>query len=516
MRKIIRPNRRQVLSGIAGIIAFLHAVAASDTMVRIGSDGRVRTMKNAILLLLLVPTIVHAEAVFIDNHPGVINGSTVYDPGTRTCGRGGYKVFAGLDQAAQALSQADTLYLRAGVYGRDSVGDYHVVHGNKVNYWTGSLAITADGSPQKRKRVSAYQDELVIVQARSGVNHYNPNPADTEFADSSHYYAHPAISISGAYVDVVGLKTYGQVVINGHDIILEGCDLGGGGPHMNQGQVVALNGTGGKIGGVYNVVIRNNRIHHSCWGESAGNGAALMCYNASFVVENNEFHDNYGPDIAVKDTGGQQGRDIIIRYNFFGPSSIRSPGNAGVLGHNQDAQVDHIYIHNNIFYAKTTGVSFRTPAQKGTVAYNNTFVNCGYGPGETGDIGDWQNPQIRAHNNLHYHDRPGRTYYSIQTAPWSKLDSDHNLFFSTTGETQWKHVYRRRATTLAQWRQYSGRDLHSVWKDPQFVNPSGSRPDDFKRITDPPRAQDVVGSDYGPVCGAYVTGREIIGLLLQE
>jgi hypothetical protein len=473
-------------------------------------------MKNATVLLLFVPTIACAETVFIDNRPGVINGSTAYDPETRTCGQGGYKVFSELHEGAKALSRADTLYLRAGVYSRDSVGNYIVVHDNKVNYWTGVLAITASGSAQRRKRVAAYQDELVIIQARTDAGNYNPDPADTEFANSSHYYPNPAITISGAYVDVVGLKTYGQVVISGHDIVLEGCDLGGGGPHMNQGQVVALNGTGRKTGGVYNVVIRNNRIHHSCWGESAGNGAALMCYNASFIAEHNEFYNNYGPDIAVKDTGGQQGRNIIIRYNFFGSSSIRSPGNAGVLGHNQDVHVDHIYIHNNVFYGKTTGVSFRTPAQKGTVAYNNTFVNCGYGPGETGDIGDWQNPPTYVHNNLYYHNIPGRTFYNIQTTPWSKLDSDYNLFFSATRETQWRHVYRRRATTLAQWQQYSGRDLHSVWKDPQFVNPSGSRPEDFKRTTDPQQSPDVTGSDHGCVCGAYITGREIIGLLPRE
>ncbi len=464
-------------------------------------------MKKAIFTLMLMSAICRAEVIFLDSFPGVVNGSTTYDPATRTCGKGSFRVYTEIADAANALKSGDTLYIRAGVYSRPSVGNYITVHGNKVNYWTGILDITASGTPHKHIVVSAYKGELVVIQAKQGVNHYNPDPADTTFKNSSHFYPNPAIGIHGAYIDVIGLKTYGQVVITGHDITLQNCDLGGGGPHMNQGQVIALNGTG-KSGGVYNVLIRNNRIHHSCWGESTGNGAAIMCYDASFIVENNEFYDNFGPDICIKDTGGQEGRNIEIRYNFFGPTSINPSGNSGVEGHNQDAKVDHIYIHHNIFYNKRTGISFRTPARLATVAYNNTFVNCGYGRGETGDIGDWQNPVINVYNNLYYHSKPSQKYYDLQTKPWSKLNSDYNLFYSTTGDTSWRHLYRERASSLAAWRRYSGKDEHSVEKDPEFVNPSGDRPEDFRRKGKP---QDVIGSKYGSVCGAYVTGNEVIG-----
>ncbi len=469
-----------------------------------------KKLRTILMLGLFASSICHADTIFLDNHPGIVNGSTTYDPETRTCGKGKYKVFANLDQAARALSGADVLYVRAGTYCRPSVGKYREVHGNKVNYWTGALAINASGTPKKRKLVSIYNDELVIIQAKSSVSNYNPDPADNSFKSSSHYYPHPAISISGAYVDVMGFKTYGQVVISGHDITLENCDLGGGGPHMNQGQVVAINSN--REGGVYNVVVRNNKIHHSCWGESTGNGAAIMCYNASFIVENNEFYDNYGPDIAIKDTGDQEGRDIIIRYNFFGPSSLTESGNVGLAGHNQDRLVDNIYIHHNIFLNKTTGISFRMEPRLEHVAYNNTFVNCGQGKGETGDIGDWLNPIINVYNNLYYHSKPGQKFYDIQTKPWSNLNSDYNLLFSTTGDTQWRHLYRDRCSTLATWQRYSGKDKNSVWKDPDFVNPSGSRPEDFKRKGDPGSIRDVTGSKYGQVCGGYVTGNEVIGV----
>ena len=296
--------------------------------------------------------------VFLDNSDQVMDGSTSYEPETRTCGHGHDLVFTTLDGAAQALVDADVLFLRSGTYTRESVGSYHPVHGNRVNYSAGALSLEASGTPKKRKVVSAYQSEKVVLQARPRMSRYNPDPGDERFAKSSHYYPHPAVSISGAHLLVRGIKTYGQVVISGHHITLEHCDLGGGGPHMNQGQVIALNSN--REGGVHDVVLRDNKIHHSCWGESRRNGAALMCYNTSFVAEHNEFYD-------------------------------------------------------------------------------------------------------------------------LQSKPWSRLASDHNLCFSTTAETTWHHLYRKRATTLDGWRAYSDKDQHSVWNGPDFVKASGRRPEHFKR-----------------------------------
>ncbi len=441
------------------------------------------------------------NVVFLDNQPGVINGSLTYDPQTRTCGAGKHQVFVDLDEAARALAKADCLLLRAGTYSRGSVGRYLTVHGNQVNYWTGALAINASGIPERRKLVSAYSNELVIIQAKPGVNHYNPDPADTSFKNSSHYFPHPAVSISGAFIEVRDLKTYGQVVISGHDIVLEDCDLGGGGPHMNQGQVLAINSN--EPGGVYNVVVRNNLIHHSCWGESPANGSAVMCYNASFVVENNEFYDNWGSDIRIKDTGGQEGRSIIVRYNFFRPSSIY-PQSCGVSGINQDGKVDFIRIHHNLFFRKGSGVGLDGPPLKERLVFNNTFVDCAC------DLSSWMKIPVNAHHNLYYHTKPRQQFYDLQSS-LEELNSDYNLFFSVAGDSPWLHLYRRRGSTLADWQQYSGRDTNSVWKDPRLVNPLGSRPADFKRKREAEAIKDVKDSGSGAVCGVYVTGEEIIG-----
>jgi hypothetical protein len=439
--------------------------------------------------------------VFLDNGTGVVNGSRAYDPETRSCGSGSATVYTDLEQAAQALVDADVLYVREGTYSRESVGNYITVHDHQVNYWTGALAIGASGTPGKHKLVSAYKDEKVIIQPKPGVSAYNPDPSDETFTNSSHFYPHPAISVGGSFVDVVGFKTYGQVLISGHDVTLTGCDIGGAGPHMNQGQAVVLNSN--RPGGVHDVVIGNNLIHHSSWGESAANGAGFMGYNFSCVIEHNEFFDNYGADIRIKDTGGQEERDIAVRYNVFRPTTINPNGNAGFGGIGQDGQVRKVFVYGNMFFHKATGIDWNGSGLQGTFAYNNAFVDCGT------DVGTWLKPLIHVANNLYYHSRTGQKFYDVQADPLSKLSSDWNLFFSTTGDTQWRNLYRSRGTTLADWQAYSGCDQHAVWKDPAFVNPSGSDPEDFKRKGNP---QDVTGSEYGPVCGAYVTGDEVIGI----
>jgi len=97
---------------------------------------------------------------------------------------------------------------------------------------------------------------------------------------------------------------------------------------------------------------------------------------------------------------GERGRSIIIRYNFFRPTSTNPKGNAGVNGIGQDGEVDRILIHNNIFYRKSTGIAWDIPALKETLAYNNTFADCGSGGGEAADISTWMSHVINSYNNL--------------------------------------------------------------------------------------------------------------------
>ena len=108
--------------------------------------------------------------VFLDNANGLVNSSTTYDPETRTCGEGRCAVYTDLEQAAQALSVGDTLYVREGTYSRPSTGEYHTDRrgsgGRRYSHGALSIRAPASGTPESHTVVSAHKDELVIIQAK--------------------------------------------------------------------------------------------------------------------------------------------------------------------------------------------------------------------------------------------------------------------------------------------------------------------------------------------------------------
>ncbi|MBN1647119.1 MAG: right-handed parallel beta-helix repeat-containing protein [Spirochaetales bacterium] len=403
------------------------------------------------------------------------------------------EAYNNLQDAMEALDGGDTLFVREGFYSRTGFDpfDPHEI---------GALDIGPDGNARDYTAVVAYPGEQPVILAEPGKDHYNPDPADEGFDNSSGYYRNPAIGVHGDYLVVSGLKTYGQVVITyASHVLIEKCDLGGGGPRCGQGNVIVLDYDS------HDVTIRNNKIHNSCWGENDENGSAVIFYYASAMIENNEFYDNWGGDIYVKDTGGQEGRTMEIRYNFFGPSSVYA-GSRGYIDHNQRNEIDIVYVHNNVFLEKASGIQWGTvPGMEMRVfPYNNTFVNCGR------DLNAWAPAQeLISYNNLLYHDNGPDTYfYSAYTIG----DADNNLFWSVAGEVVWRMESSPGiiTTSLAEWQDYGGYDGASVYADPGFLNPAGDGPEDFRRQN---YSGDVSGSIYGTVCGAYETGAEQIGTI---
>ena len=400
-----------------------------------------------------------------------------------------------IQHAMDVLSGGDTLIIREGNYSRTGFDPRNPPEIGALDIGWGN---SCDGTSSEHTVVMAYPGEQPVILAEPGKDHYNPDPGDITYTNSSRYYNNPAVGIHGEYIDVHGLKTYGQVVITyASNILLEGCDLGGGGPHCDQGNVIVLNYWS------HDVVIRNNRVHNSCWGENNDNGAAIICYHASATIENNEFYDNWGADIYIKDTGEQEGRIIEVRYNFFRPSSIY-PNCVGYVCHNQAMDIDTVYVHHNIFFSKAAGVQWGTVdvPDMPVFPYNNTFVNC-----TDMDLHAWGTThRLISYNNLFYHDNGVKHYY----VAYNVESANYNLFHSTTNEADWKLEGVITTDVLLEWQDSTGQDLNSANKDPLFVNANGNRPEDFKRQD---YSGDVTGSPYSTICGAYETGDEIIGLV---
>ena len=438
------------------------------------------------------------KTFYLDDQLSVAH-TTTYSVENRDAFGSDGDAYNNLEDAINALSGGDSLIIRNGTYSRSPTYDQEVgafdIGGSDI-----------DGSPDDYTVIKTYPgDEMPVILTEPGKAQYNPDPGDTtpdpvtnRYDGSCDFYKNPAIGIHGNYIAVSGLKTYGQVVLSySSNVFLENCDLGGGGPRTTQGNVISL------AYWSYDIIIRNNKIHNSCWGSNNENGAAIIFYSSSAIIENNEFYDNWGTDIYVKDTGDQQGRTVDIRYNFFGPSTIFS-GCAGIIGHNQQIDIDIVNVHNNVFLDKEKGIQWGTITENSPIfPYNNTFIDSG-----DMDIHGWTDDQrLYSYNNLLYHSN-GKLYYSVFTIN----EADYNLFYSTSGTTIWKleGTANPFKTSLSEWQTATNQDLHSVYTDPLFVNAGGNRPEDFKRQS---YAGDVSGSEYGTVCGAYETGDETIGLI---
>jgi len=437
-------------------------------------------------LLIFVNQVV-AEVYLDGSTANCNNGNSTYDPSSRSCGSGNDTVYIDLAGFSANIVPGKTNYLREGSYFRDNMN--------------GSLELSAShsGTPTSFTVISAYPGEerqVIIGTATRGAT-YNSNPGDTNWKGSADYYPNSAILITETnYVKISGLKTYGQIYSRGnHDVIIQDSDFGGGGPSENQGNVVKLNN-------VYNATVKNNLIHNSCWGENNENGSAIIFYDASAVIENNTFYDNWGYDVFYKDSGKQSGRRSEFRYNYFGPSKIFQ-NIGGFRGHNQDVQVSSQSIHHNIFANKYVGITVLASPAKNDV-YNNSFINCDIDISSSSSGGPYQ---IRTYNNIFYHSSPGQIFMQLY-APNYIIDTDWNIYFgqgswakSAPGAYTWEN-------NLSGWQAFVNLDTHSITIDPDFLNPTGANPNDFQRNS---YSENFQGSPYSTKAGAFETGKEIIG-----
>jgi len=454
-----------------------------------------------IIALLLLNTVGDSSkcsaAVYLDGSTtGCSNGSTNYNPGTRTCGSGSDKVYLDLASFSANIVAGATNYIRAGSYFRDNATTHQ-----------GSLYITQSGTDDAHRTiVKAYPGEelrAIIGTATRGAT-YNSSPGDSTGVGSYYYYPNVVLRIAGNYITVSGLKVYGPTYFYGSNYaVVDTCDLGGGGSKDDmggQGQVVRLLNTTG-------CVLRNSKVHNSCTAiDGDQNGTAVMWYGTSCIVERCSFYDNWYGDVRNKDGAGQAGRTTEVRYNFFGPSSIYTNRGTGFQGFNQAQYTTNVYVHHNIFYNKYVGIDVVGAPPGDYVFYQNTFVNNSFADIQQA-VNNTSN-SYKMYNNLFYHANQNiafnRTYYVGVLA-----GTDWNIYYNTgIWQTHDSGAWSTVTTTLSGWQATSGKDASSLAANPNFVNASGNSPADFKRNS---YAENFVASLYSIHAGAYETGQEIVG-----
>jgi hypothetical protein len=454
-------------------------------------------------------------AVYLDGSAsGCSDGTTTYNPTTQSCGGGSDTVYTSLSSFNTNIVAGATNYIRAGNYYRVS-NPTHSTQNNAEKVGALRIVSAKSGTSGNPTRIQAYpgEERQVVIATDTDRFLYNSNPTDstvpstTKSNGSWAYYPNAAVSIEGNYITVDGIKTYGQVVLQDvgggsmiHDSGIQNSDIGGGGPAGNQGQTV-------RIASAHDVFVKNNYIHHSCFGDgNALNGSALMGYSFAAIIENNTFENTVGDSVRLKDALGMSAYTTYIRNNLFLPSTLDPSGtHYGVETVTQNDQLGNLYINNNIFVG--TGLLWTWSSVGTNLAYNNTFINCA----TTGISAVNEQNTLNTFsffNNVFYRQSGGDHLLIGNAGVAAHLKAaDYNVYYASSSAT-WNVRPSYSTTLLSSWQPYSSRDANSIYSNPNFVNASGRTAADFKRTS---YAEYFTGSPYGTYAGAYQTGNEVIG-----
>ena len=286
----------------------------------------------------------------------------------------------------------------------------------------------------------------------------------------------------GAVIEARNLRTADGINLEGASyIVIEGFAIANGGTITRAGIRSVIN---------QHVVIRNNQVDQAGrWGILTGfsdnvtiennitsrsqieHGIYVSNSSVNAIVRNNQVWGNAANGIHMNGDLSQGGNGLILNA-LVEKNVIYDNGRQGGSGINGDG-VQNSKILNNVLYNNhASGISlYRIDGADGArnnLVAHNTIIMAADGRWalniQNGSTGN------RAFNNILYNNHPFRGSIDISTDSLVGLISDYNVTmerFATDGET---------VLNLAEWRQNSGQDQHSLVAVPSvlFVNPAGS------------------------------------------
>jgi hypothetical protein len=295
-------------------------------------------------------------------------------------------------------------------------------------------------------------------------------------------------------------------------------------------------------------VIRNCDFQGTKFGRHTNNALITIQRSHYMLIESNKLHDNNGlqdtdpefKEYAVNTNAiiNFWSSDIIIRNNDIYNNYI------GIW--DKGAERNNQYYHNHIwggsdYYTSCKqGIFMRAtlnvqgPAT-GVRAYQNVIRNCGVGV-QIEDVSYHDFPEVKVFNNTivgndSYHNNAGIFVadnaknaeifnniivgYPVQVRYYTGTStivsySNYNDFYSASAIKRWSLDWSSDYNTLDLWRAATNFDINSIESNPQFVNPGGTNPIDYKLQPNSP-ARIGRGGSYATVMGAYITGNETIG-----
>ena len=292
------------------------------------------------------------------------------------------------------------------------------------------------------------------------------------------------LQVSGGGEAVIELKQ--SAVGKTHDIIIKDCIIKGNG----------LRGSGVWVDTAIGGLVEGCEIYNC--------GTGFSSHDPGFIVRDCKIHDNrYGVSVGTYDTiieGNEiYNNEVGIRYGFgYGRMDVTFRRN--LIRDNKSHGFETWYGVVNtghIYYNVITGNGGDGIFLKNSVSGINIFNNVIYGNQKNGvhlALEKGKTPhQITIKNNIIMNNKG----YEIKvTKGVSDLVSDNNCIYHTVLDSLM--AWYGTPYTWKEWKYHSQQDVHSINRNPQFVNNAGG---DFRlTVTSPCRnAGDrvkVAGKDY--------------------
>jgi len=416
-----------------------------------------------IFLLLLIPSFSFATDYYASTSPNSAFPNCIDE--NNTCS---------LSELCSSIQAGDTAFLLNGTYYLDGTGEVYLPACNVGNNGT-------ESNPIIIKSLNYQQATITLNDGTSG----------------------PVI---------------GQYQHNG--LVLDGLKILEGNTYLADSGVVSFRGCEyGKIKNCEVVGLHRNEMdnHSGIRAEDASNIEVINCYIHDFLNETqSNAHNNCGTLIYSVDNfivtkctisncnlGSYDKRDgngSAYTFNFYFQNNkhVFLQSTAG-YDHNVNNS-----INNNIFVlgGDEGGIEIGINSDNALI-YNNTFSAVNSTVTDYAAISSTQSSitNLSVFNNIISSCNKNIRIISTDTVGYF----NYNQYYDSGTDP---FVINWTAQDFDTWKINTGFDGNSIITDPNFINPGGAEPNDYKRTSYP---TDGRGGEYPDVIGAYVTGNEQIG-----
>ncbi len=396
--------------------------------------------------------------------------------------------------ASDNAQAGDTVFLRGGTYEIDW-GRAERIWGNDA--WQHSaVEIANSGTGTSPIIFKSYLSEIPLFIWDSDTVIQDPNKGSSMFGSyRESWIIWDGLNVIGRQDEIARDKIFN--IWFGKHITIRNCDLQGSSvtnPYNNP----IIFSDGDSTDPTDYFLIINNKIHGAT-SVSGDNSAGIMFYDSDHVtITKNNFYDNQN---GIYDKSGSN--NVECSYNTFYNNQL------GYLFMATASDRINISIHNNIFINNSVyDVSIsRIGDTDPSVIVANFFIfsNTFYSQFPIYSItARWRNQpnsmiNTQIYNNLFSNGDPIINIGSDLTDYMDYNNYDDVKSYRIDGVDYFNFSSYKSATNY---------DLNSTTNNPNFINPGGTSPEDYKRTSYP---TDGRGGTYPNVMGAYITGNEIIG-----